>query len=774
MPSVARERVGNLPHELTNFVGRRRELAEVRRLLSESRLVTLTGMGGVGKTRLALRVAASLLPTFEDGVWLVELGGLRDPAFVADTVAAALGLRERIGRPAQVLLADFLADRHLLLVIDNCEHLVHEVGALVESLLPAAAGLRILATSREPLATGEEAVLRVPPLTVPESDRASTVRGLPRYDAVKLFTQCASAAVPGFGLTEDNKVSVTRICQRLEGLPLPIELAAARLRALSVEQLLQRLTDRYRLLTSGNRVAPSRQQTLRLCIDWSHDLLGEGERTLWRRLAVFAGGFELDAATAVCGNDFADGELADVLASLVDKSILIREEAGEVVRYRLLETLREYGREKLQDAGEYHDTRRRHRDWFEDLARLARAEWIGPRQLEWADRLTREQPNLRDALEFCVSEPRQSGSGLAMAVALYQYWISRGLYGEAKSWLDRALACTDGHGPAERIPGLCANSVLAEMQGDIETARSQIEEMRGLVDRVDDAATRTLLDLGTGFLSMFSGDLPRAVDCFESALVGFRAEGDLLQQVEALFGLALARGVWGDPDRAIACQEEALAITTSHGETMYRSYVMWTLGIALFQRRELARSRDLIEAGLRLTREVGDPLATSTCLETLAWIASDEGEAERAAVLMGAAVAVGEAAGNPTIVIRDLHGHHDRVWEDAGRVLGPRDFEAAYRRGRDLDIDAAVAYALHGKARATPRAGEQGVRLTRREREVAELVAQGLTNKAIAQRLVIAQRTAEGHVENVLAKFGCTTRTQLVAWFVPDDTGSAG
>ncbi|MFC9789460.1 ATP-binding protein [Rhodococcus sp. NPDC127528] len=774
MPSAARERVGNLPHELTNFVGRRRELAEVRRLLSESRLVTLTGMGGVGKTRLALRAAANLQQAFEDGVWLVELGGLRDPAFVADTVAAALGLRERIGRPAQVLLADFLADRHLLLVLDNCEHLVHEVATLAESLLRAAAGLRILATSREALAAGGEAVLRVPPLTVPDSDRDSTLRGLPRYDAVKLFTQRACAVVPGFGLTEENKVAVTRICQRLEGLPLPIELAAARLRALSAEQLLQRLTDRYRLLTTGNRVAPSRQQTLRLCIDWSHDLLDDRERTLWRRLGVFAGGIELDAAAEVCGSDFADDELVDVLASLVDKSILIREETGEVVRYRLLETLREYGREKLQEAGEYPDMRRRHRDWFEELARQARAEWIGPRQLEWADRLTREQPNLRDALEFCVSEPGQSGAGLVMAVALYQYWISRGLYGEAKSWLDRALACTDGHGPAERIPGLCANSVLAEMQGDIESARSQIEEMRGLVDKVDDPATKTLLDLGTGFLSMFSGDLPRAVDCFESALAGFRAEGDLLQQVEALFGLALARGVWGDPDRAIACQEEALAITASHGESMYRSYVMWTLGMALFQRRELARSTELIESGLRLTREVGDPLATSTCLETLAWIASDEDRAERAAVLMGAAVSVGEAAGNPTIVIRDLHGHHDRVWENAGQVLGPRAFEAAYRRGRDLDIDAAVAYALNDKAPATPRASEPGVRLTRREREVAELVGQGLTNKAIAQRLVIAQRTAEGHVENVLAKLGFTTRTQVAAWIVADDTGPAG
>jgi len=330
---------GNLLIELTSFVGRRREITEARRLLSSARLLTLTGMGGVGKSRLARRVAADLRRTYEDSVWLVELGQLKDPALLADVVASSL----RLGNESHVsvldLLVHHLSFRRLLLVLDNCEQIVDAAAALTETLLRTCPQLRVIATSREPLRIPGESVLRVPPLAVPDlrNDEPS-VRGMPQYDAVRLFADRASTAVPTFEITDDNRMTVARICKRLDGLPLPIELAAVRLRALSAEQILDRLTDRFQLLTSGGRNAPSRQQTLRLSIGWSYDLCAPAEQRLWARLSVFAGSFELDAAESVCVEDGENGWLLDLLASLVDKSILIREEAGSVVRYRLLDT----------------------------------------------------------------------------------------------------------------------------------------------------------------------------------------------------------------------------------------------------------------------------------------------------------------------------------------------------------------------------------------------------------------------------------------------------
>ncbi|MFC9790458.1 ATP-binding protein [Rhodococcus sp. NPDC127528] len=762
MSSAVRERVGNLPHELTNFVGRRRELAEVRRLLSESRLVTLTGMGGVGKTRLALRVAANLQEDFEDGVWLVELGALAEPHLLADTVAAALGLRERLARSPLPLLVDFLVGRRALIVLDNCEHLVAEVAEFTKAVLSACPEVQILATSREALGADGEAVLRVPPLTVPDPDTAASLRGLSRYEGVVMFEARARSAVPGFSLTVDNQDTVAEICQRLEGLPLAIELAAARLRALSLKQILVRLTDRYRLLTAGNRVAPSRQQTLRLCIDWSHDLLGERERTLWRRLAVFAGGFELDAAAEVSG--FTDGELVDVLASLLDKSILIREEAGEVARYRMLETIREYGLEKLTEAGESALLRQRHHDWCVRLTLQADAEWIGKRQLDWIARFDRTRADLRGALEFSVTAAAEPDAALHMIAGIYPYWVSRGLYSEGRYWIERALARADGAPAASRVTVLCLGSMLALMQGDVQAAQVWTDVALPLAESEDDPAVSAFAVSANGYLATFAGDFARATECFEESLLTLRTEGGLLPRVGTLVGLAMACGLSGDSARAIACHEEVIALTASHGESMYRSYSLSMLGLAVWERGDTKRAARLIEEAMRLTRLVDDPLGLAMCLEILGWLAADR--PERAAVLMGASAWVGEAAGSPTIVVRDLFGHHDRIVRESTDALGQKAFEAAFARGRDLGGDAAIAYALGDQTSAEPRASGPSVRLTRRQREIAELVAQGLTNKAIAQQLVISQRTAEGHVENVLTKLGFTTRAQIAAWVV--------
>ncbi|MFC7448078.1 protein kinase domain-containing protein [Rhodococcus daqingensis] len=756
---------GNLPVELSTFVGRRTELTEARRLLASSRLVTLTGIGGVGKTRLALRVATKAQRDFGDGVWLVELGELRDGALLADVTAAVLGLRPQSTRPTQEVLVDFLAPRELLLVLDNCEQVVDAAAQLSETLLRACPKLRILTTSREALATGGETVLRVPPLTVPDPEESS-LRGIPSYDAVTLFLERADAALPGFELTEDNTTTVASICRRLDGLPLPIELAAARLRALSPDQVLRRLTDRYSLLTRGSRGAPTRQQTLRLCIDWSYGLCTPAEQQVWAQLSVFAGTVELDAAEQVCRLDAQPDGLFDVLASLVDKSILIREDSGTAVRFRMLETLREYGREKVQESGEFADLRRRHRDWYRQLALDAEAAWISARQLDWIARLDREQPNLREALEFSLTEDADSDSVLAFAAALQPFWFSRGQLSEGRRWFDRALAVRPGTASAVRAKALARSCPLAERQGDLAAATRMAAEARSLADQTTDPLAHAFVDFAQGVHDVFSGDLTQARARLERAYDVFVAQGHLYSQVLVLLHLGWACELQQDTAGALVCHERALAITESHGESVCRSQALWATAVAVWRRGDHDRALRLLQQGLRLTRRRRDPLTTATCLEALAWISSAEGSARRIAVLIGAAQALGQVTGSSTVVFPNLLVFHEECERNARRALGARAFEVAHRDGTSMDLDAAIAFALGEKPEAAPSTRGPSTELTRRERQVADLVAEGLTNKAIAARLVIAQRTTEGHVEHVLAKLGFTSRAQIAAWVV--------
>ncbi|QDQ95071.1 protein kinase [Rhodococcus sp. WB9] len=764
LPAVGSS-AGQLPLELTSFVGRRRELTEAQNLLSVSRLVTLTGIGGVGKTRLALRVAADTRQGFGDGVRWVELGELQDGSLVVDMVAAALGIRDRSARALDDVVAEFLGPRHLLLVLDNCEQVVDAVAALVEMLLRSCPELRILTTSREPLGIGGEAVLRVPPMTVPDPDREPSLAGLPRYDAVRLFAQRAAAAVPGFELTEDNRGAVARICRQLDGLPLPIELAAARLRAMSPEQILQRLTHRYELLTRGSRGAPTRQQTLRLSIDWSHDLCTPAEQQLWARLSVFAGSVELDAAEDVCGDGVAPDDVLDVVTSLVDKSILIREDAGPVVRFRMLETLRDYGREKSEQSGEHPVLRRRHRDWYQQLVSQAQAQWISPRQREWIARLEREQPNLREAMEFCLSEPGDdTTAGLRIAVALFQFWLSRGLLSEGRHWFERALAHRPGQPTAARVEALYADSVLAELQGEIASGTARVEEARALAEQFADPLVHARVAHADGLLALYSGDIPHACTRLEEALTVFGARGDLSERVWILMMLGVAYELRGDAPRAITCHQQVLAITEANGESVFRSYSLWALGVAVFRQGDRGRAVRLLEQCLRLTRLVDEPLAAAVTLEALAWTAGAENSAHRAAVLLGAAEALGRSLGSTPVLFHNMLAHHEDCERLARRALGERAFESARREGAALGFEEAVAYALgeHPPAVAPP-AGHTPS-LTKRERQVADLIAQGLTNKAIATRLVISQRTAQGHVEHILTKLGFTSRAQIAAW----------
>ncbi|OYD61365.1 protein kinase domain-containing protein [Rhodococcus sp. OK302] len=757
----------NLPLELTSFVGRRTELTEVKNLLSASRLVTLTGVGGVGKTRLALRVAANAQRDFADGVWLVELGELHDESLVVAAVAATLGVRDQSARPLQDIVVEFLASRTLLLVLDNCEQVINAVAGLAEALLRACPQLKILTTTREPLGIGGESVLRVSPLSVPDPDREPTLRVLPRYDAVTLFAERAAAAVPGFELTEENKTTVARICQRLDGLPLAIELAAARLRAMSPQQILERLDDRYTLLTRGSRDAPTRQQTLRWSIDWSYHLCTPEEQQLWGRVSVFAGSFELDAAEGVCGDDETPEGLLDSLSSLVDKSILIREESDTAVHFRLLETLHDYGREKIVQAGEYAPLRRRHRDWYRKLVIDAEAGWISPRQLKLIGRLDREQPNIREALEYCLSDDDAGAeAGLRMATAMFPFALSRGLYSEGRQWLDRFLTRQTGQPTAGRIRAICADSLLAAVQGDLLAATALVEEGRALAAQFTDPLIHALLDHAYGELALFRGDLPRAASHLEKALEVFDARGDLTLQVGVLHILGLAYDLLGESQRSIGCYEKALAITESHGESVYRSYTLWAMGVAVWRQGDLGRAVGLLELALALAEQVNDPLTCAVCLEVLAWIAAGERNARRAAVLLGAAEELAHSVGSVTIVFPTLLPYQEECEKTTRRALGEQAFGAARREGRRMGMAGALAYALGRQPPDTAHTGGPSVELTKREREVADLVAQGLTNKQIAATLVISPRTAQGHVEHVLTKLGFTSRAQIAAWVV--------
>jgi non-specific serine/threonine protein kinase len=743
-------------------VGRRRELTEVRQQLEIARLVTLTGIGGVGKTRLALRVATDARRAYKDSVWLAELGDLTDPTMLAEAVAAALGLLDRTNRPAIHLLEEHLAPRQSLLVLDNCEHLLDAAAELSEVLLKSSPELKILATSREPLNIDGEAVIRVPPLTVPDPADPPGTRRSAVGDAVTLFAERARSHVPDFELTPANTDTVIRICQRLDGLPLPIELAAARLRTLSATQILDHLTDRYRLLTAGRRGAPSRQQTLRASVDWSRDLCSPEEQRLWARLSVFAGGAQLDAIEAVCAEEgpSAGADILDLVGSLVDKSIVIRDEPDTEVRYRMLETLRDYGRSDLLSGGDYIEVRRRHRDWCQRLVARAATEWVSANRPSWAGRLSREQANLREAMEYCFDESGETDSGLLIATALYPYWLTCGRFGEGRRWLDRALDADSAKTPT-RARAMLLDSVLAGLQGDIGAAVALLDRARDLADNSD--STVALTHYASGYVGLYQGESRTAVVHFAICARMFRDDTDLFLEWGSLEGLGLAHLIAGDMEEAAMTLNDALAITAVGEHPDLHAYPLWALAIAQWQQGDSAQAMAAIRRGLQISRR-GDPLALAYSLQISAWIAADNEEEQRAAVLLGAAETVWRQLGSTILIFPTMSQFQDRCDEQVNRKLGPNHVASAREKGAAMSREEAAAFALDEAPPKNCSPRSEMARLTKREREVAALVAEGLTNKAIAESLVVSQRTAQGHVENILGKLGFTSRAQIAAW----------
>lgn len=763
---------GGLPLELTSFVDRRTELADAKNLLASARLVTLTGIGGVGKTRLALRIAAKSRRSFSDGVRLVKLAELHDESLLTGVVASALGIQDRSQKAIQELLVEFLSQRELLLVLDNCEQIITAVAQLAEYLLRVCPDLKIIATSREPLGIGGEAVLRVPPLPVPDPDHLP--KGAPANDSVRLFVDRGAGAVPGFEFAEDNKVAIAQICRQLDGLPLPIELAAARLRAMSPEQISQRLTERYTLLTQGNRGAPSRQQTLRMCIDWSYDLCTPVEQTVWAQLSVFSGGFELQAAEQICGESLTPTEILDTVTFLVDKSILIREVSGNTVRFQMLETLRDYGQQKLQEAGEHTYTQLRHRHlrWCETLALRADLEWISPNQIEIIATIAREQSNLREALEFCVTDSPETGARIS--AALISFWSSQGAITVARQWLDHFAEFRIGPPTAERAKVVNATALLACVQGDFLAATAIVDEGLILANQTADPIIKTYVVYAEAYLALFSGDLAESRRLHEKVVNSFAEQGNLHFEVMSLTTFGLTFQLLNSTDRAVECYERALTITDEHGETMYRSYLVWAHAIANWTRGDRDGADHLLKKALRLGREINDRLNASMCLTALSWVAADNNDLRRAAVLMGAAEEASRPVGGTGPVLGGLIKFQEKAEREVRRSLGDRAFTEARDKGAALRFNDAVDYAL-GEQRAPTRAASTGpsTKPTKRELEVAELVAEGLTNKEIAARLVISPRTAQGHVENLLVKLGFTSRAQIAAWVAESRTDLA-
>ena len=754
--------VGNLPLELTSFVGRRRELADARRLFETSRLLTLTGIGGVGKTRLAIRLAGALQRVFRDGAWLVELGEQTDSDLLEEHVAVTLGVRSVSSADPLQALIDYCADRSLLLVLDNCEHLVDAVAVFVGAILRRCAGVKILATSRESLGLGGEVTMRVPSLTTPQQ-QPPEFEGIAQYESVSLFTERAASVVPGFTLTEENKRAVAHICHDLDGLPLPIELAAARLRGMSAEQIMNRLSDRYRLLTTGGRDVPSRQQTLRLSIDWSYDLCSPTEQQLWGRLSVFSGGFDLDAAEGVCGQDMNSTEVLDLVTALVEKSILIREETDGDVRYHLLDLLREYGHEKLESAGEYSALRRSHRDWFEALVVHAEAEWISGRQAAWIARLGREQRNVNDALEYSISTAGEARSATRMVGALYRFWLAGGLLVQARYWTDRALNAEDRELDPFRVDVLAIDAVNHAMQGELERAEELVDESWRLANDLADVRSRGLATWGDGYVDTFRGNFDTATAKLESALTLFRLDKNLLHVVIGLDTLGVAYFLSGALDRSVECNEEILAITVPADEMMFQAFALGTLGLVSWLRGELEAASDYLTRSLRI---LDAPMNSAWCIEPLAWIAAAQRDWKHAAVLLGAAAMYWQKVGGRLAGLPGLSAHHDTAAETARKAMGDDAFDKSFRSGFAMSEGEAVAYALDKRSSVTTASSAEGPHLTPREQQVAELVAQGLTNRAIAEHLVISLRTAQGHVEHVLTKLGFSSRAQIAAWYV--------
>jgi predicted ATPase/transcriptional regulator with XRE-family HTH domain len=744
----------NLPVQLTSFVGREHELSEIKQLLMTTHLLTLTGPGGTGKTRLAVQLGAEVLKDFPDGVWLVELAPLADSTLVAQTIAATLGVHEQPGRSLLDALTDYVRAKNFLLILDNCEHLIQTCAQLADNLLRVAPRLKILATSRESLGIAGETAYRVPSLPLPKVQQLHDIEALSQNDCIRLFVDRAVAAYPPFHLKEKNALAITDICRRLDGIPLAIELAATRIKIFPPEEIAARLDDRFRLLTGGSRTALERHQTLFALIEWSHNLLSEAEHVLLRRLSVFAGGWSFEAAEAVCGTGI-DEDMLDLLSHLVDKSLVAVEEQMEEARYRLPETIRQYARDKLFEAGEAEKVRDHHLDFFLRFAEKAEPKLRSAEQLTWLDSLETEHDNLRIALAWSL-ESRKSDLALQLTATLSYFWLLRGYWSEGQKWLNDALALSEREHSkkveagkytpthvemAHRARALSAVGPFHVATMGLKGARTMAEEGLRLWRELEDKWWMAVTLENVGFLLGFAGDLQTALarlqegvslarevedpwplavclirlgdalrltdltaarPILEEGVAVARSAGDKSVLSEGLRKLGSLHYLEGDFTAAVRVTKEALAEARAIGSIFSIFLALFQLVIISCLQNDLAKAKDYCLEFWALGRESGALFAVGFALWAFGLVAIFAGEPQRGVRLLAAfEVLFGQyglkiAENEPSFIVLR------QALKKARAQLGPAAFEAAQQEGRTLTPEQAIELATENEDEDSP------------------------------------------------------------------------